>query len=44
MNRFRPVDFIIFGLIAIILPWEAIKYGELADLQRMVRFMQMGNQ
>ena len=44
MNRFRPVDFIIFGLIAIILPWEAIKYAELADRQRTVRFIQMEDQ
>lgn len=38
--RFRGIDFIIFGLIACLLFWEAIQYSELSDLRATVETME----
>jgi hypothetical protein len=39
--RFRPIDFIIFGLLMCILAWQAIQYGELESLRGTVHAIEM---
>jgi len=40
MSRFRPIDFLIFGLLAIKLFWQTILSSELGDAENVVHDMQ----
>ena len=40
MSRFRPIDFLIFGLLAIMLFWQMILSSELEDAEKVVHDMQ----
>jgi hypothetical protein len=40
MSRFRPIDLLIFGLLAIMLFWQMILSSELGDAEKVVHDMQ----
>jgi hypothetical protein len=40
MSRFRPIDFLIFSLLAIMLFWQMILSSELRDAEKVVHDMQ----
>lgn len=40
MSRFCPIDFLIFGLLAIMLFWQMILSSEIGDAEKVVNDMQ----